>query len=153
MSMIFDAKRNTTRWKALPAWVVTSFVILCAFENSGCTTAKPPTEALSKAELDVRAASEARADEFAPMNLQSARDKLEQSKQAMAAKSYEEARRLAEVAQVKAELAGSKAEAEITRRAAAELLRRIDALGAATDRSAIQKSSAGFRQGEDHEGK
>jgi Domain of unknown function (DUF4398) len=139
MSMISDAKQNTIWWKALPAWAVTSFVILCAFENSGCTTAKPPAEALSKAELDVRAASEARADEFAPMNLQSARDKLEQSKQAMAAKRYEEARRLAEVSQVEAELAGAKAEAEITRRAAEQLLRRIDALGAATDRSAVQK--------------
>jgi Domain of unknown function (DUF4398) len=114
------------------------FIILFAFETSGCSLGKPPpTEALSKAELDLRAASEARADEFAPMDLQSAREKFEASKKAMAAKRYDEARRLAEIAQVEAELAAAKAEAELTRRAAEDLRRRIDSLRAESERGSI----------------
>jgi Domain of unknown function (DUF4398) len=113
-------------------------IILFALEISGCSLGKPPpTEALSKAELDLRAASEARADEFAPMDLQSAREKFEASKKAMAAKRYDEARRLAEIAQVEAELAAAKAEAELTRRAAEDLRRRIDSLRAESERGSI----------------
>jgi hypothetical protein len=112
-------------------------IILFAFGNTSCSAGKPPTESLSKAELDLRAASEARADELAPMDLQSAREKLEASKKAMAAKRYEEARRLAEIAQVEAELAAAKAEAELTRRAAEDLRRRIDSLRAESERGSI----------------
>jgi multidrug efflux pump subunit AcrA (membrane-fusion protein) len=113
-------------------------VILFAFESSGCSLGKPPpTEALSRAELDLRAASEARADELAPMDLQGAREKFEASKKAMAAKNYDTARRLAEIAQVEAELAAAKAEAEITRRAAEDLRRRIDSLRAESERGSI----------------
>jgi hypothetical protein len=113
-------------------------IILFALEISGCSLGKPPpTEALSKAELDLRAASEARADELAPMDLQGAREKLEASKKAMAAKKYDEARRLAEIAQVEAELAAAKAEAELTRRAAEDLRRRIDFLRAESERGSI----------------
>ncbi len=84
----------------------------------GCSAAKPPTETLAKAELDLRAAREAKADELAPMNLRSAVEELEKSKQAMADKRYEDARRLAESAQVDAELAEARAEARMMRRAA-----------------------------------
>src|SRR5687767_10504496 len=83
-------------------WVIVAIIIL-VLGNGACSTAKPPTETLSRAELGLRAASEARAAELAPMDLQSAREKLEGSKQAMAAQRYEDARRLAESAQVEAE--------------------------------------------------
>ena len=122
-------------------WFVLSVIILFAFGNSGCSMAKAPTDILLKAELDLRAASEARADELAPMDLQSAREKLEASKRAMAARRYEEARRLAEIAQVEAELAAAKAEAEIARRAADDLRRRIDTLRADTERSSVPQPS------------
>src|SRR6266545_2045454 len=106
------------RTRLFRAWIIASLIVLFALENSGCSTANPPTEILSRAEMDLRAASEARADEFAPMDLQSAREKIEGSKKAIAAKRYEDGRRLAESAQVEAELATAKAEAELTRRAA-----------------------------------
>ena len=89
---------------------------------------KPPTEVLSIAELTLRTATEARADEFAPMDLQRAREKLEASKKAVANGKYDEARRLAEAAQVESELAEAKADAEITRLAADGLRQRGDAL-------------------------
>jgi len=104
---------------------------------------KPPTEALANAELRLRAASEARAAEFAPMDLQSAREKLEGSKQAIAAKRYEDARRLAESAQVEAELAEVKAETEIMRRAAEELQKGIDALATDAERGSRKSLSKG----------
>jgi hypothetical protein len=134
-----DLRRpRTARFRA---WIISSLIILFVFENSGCSTAKPPTETLSRAEMDLRAATEARADEFAPMDLQSAREKFEGSKKAMAANRYEDARRLAESAQVEAELATAKAEAELTRRAADDLRRRIDTLRGETDRGPIPASS------------
>jgi multidrug efflux pump subunit AcrA (membrane-fusion protein) len=133
--------RMPRRKKLSRAWIIASSIILFALENSACTMGKPPTESLSRAELDLRAATEARADELAPMDLQSAREKLEASKKAMAAKKYDEARRLAELAQVEAELATAKAEAEITRRAAEDLRRRIDSLRAESERGPIPPSS------------
>jgi uncharacterized protein DUF4398 len=139
MSKISDPNnaRISRQQKPFQIRITASLIILFAFANSGCSIGKPPTDVLSKAELDLRAASEARADEFAPMDLQSAREKLEGSKKAMAAKRYEDARRLAESAQVEAELATAKAEAELTRRAAEELRRRTDALRAETERGSI----------------
>jgi Domain of unknown function (DUF4398) len=129
------------REKLFHVGVLGSLTILFAFELSGCSLGKPPTETLSKAELDLRAASEARADELAPMDLQAAREKLEASKKAMAAKRYDEARRLAEIAQVEAELAAAKAEAELTRRAAEDLRRRIDSLRAESERGSVPAPS------------
>jgi hypothetical protein len=124
MIRIFDL--NQRQKTVFRAQVIASLSIIFALKISGCSFAKPPTEAFSKAELGVRAASEARAADLAPMDLQSAREKLEGSKQAMAAGRYEEARRLAESAQVEAELAEAKAEAEVMRHAADELRKRID---------------------------
>ena len=101
---------------------------------SGCSTSKPPTDTLAKAELSVRDARDAKADELAPMNLKIAGEKLEKAKQAMAAKRYDDARRLAESAQVDAELAEAKSEAEIVRRAADDVQRRVDALQSEAER-------------------
>jgi len=109
-------------------WALPSLVILSIFQTAGCNTANPPTESIMRAETGLRTAVEARADELAPMDLQRAREKFEASKKAAAVGKYEEARRLAEAAQVEAELAEAKADAEILRWAAAGLRRSIDAL-------------------------
>jgi hypothetical protein len=143
MSRIFNADHGLMRWRKSRTWVIACLIILCAFEISGCSMGKPPTETLANAELGLRAASEARAAEFAPMDLQSAREKLEGSKQAMAAKRYEDARRLAESAQVEAELAEVKAETEIMRRAAEELQKGIDALATDAERGSRKSLSKG----------
>jgi hypothetical protein len=97
-----------------------------ALTGIGCSTAQPPTRILSDAELNLRAASEARADDLAPMDLQGAREKLVASRKAMQENKYEDARRLAENAQVEAELATAKAEAEIARRTADIVRHRLD---------------------------
>ena len=135
MSTTLDTNDTNLARKRFLGRLIICLIILFVVGNSGYSLGKPPpTEALSKAELDLRAASEARAEELAPMDLQGAREKLEASKKAMAAKRYDEARRLAEIAQVEAELAAAKAEAELTRRAAEDLRRRIDSLRAESER-------------------
>ena len=125
MSGIFSLQRHHKT--AVKGWIIVSLILMLGLKISGCSFAKPPTEALSKAELGLRDAGEARAGELAPMNMQGAREKLEGAKRAMAAQRYEDARRLAESAQVEAELAEAKAEAELMRLAAEELRKRIDA--------------------------
>ena len=112
--------------------------------NSG-RAAMPAIEAFSKAELSLRTAAEARADELAPMDLQRAKEKLELARKAMAVGRNNDARRLAEAADVEAELAQARAEAEITRLAADQLRLRGDALrqeleGAARRGSATETS-------------
>ena len=104
------------------SWITAALIAV-----AGCSTARPPTDILAKAELGLRAADEARADEFAPADLKNAREELARAKQAMAAEKYIEARRLAESAQVDAELAEAKAEAEIMRRAASQVPHKGDA--------------------------
>ena len=143
MGTIFDSE-PATMWhpKVLRTGVVTCIIILSALQTIGCSMGKPPTEIFSRAELTLRTAAEARADELAPMDLQRARDKFDAAKKAMAAGKYDEARRLAEVAQVEAELAEAKADAEITRMAADGLRQRVDALRQDIERSATRGSSA-----------
>jgi len=117
-----------------------------AFTVNGCSSAKPPTAIVSEAEMGVRAASEARADELAPMDLQSAREKLDASKKSVAAEKYDEARRLAESAQVEAELAKAKAEAEAVRRTTDNLRHKLDPSRADKERSAAQSPTTATRE-------
>jgi hypothetical protein len=142
MGTIFDSESGMM-WhtKVLRTGVVTCIIILSALQTIGCSTGKPPAELFSMAELALRTAAEARADELAPMDLQRARDKFDAAKKAIAAGKYDEARRLAEVAQVEAELAEAKADAEITRLAADGLRQRVEALRQDIERSATRGSS------------
>jgi len=87
-------------------------------------TERAPTNRVAQADVAIRAAVEAKAADFAPVDLQSARDKLAQARRMMTAEKYTEARRLAESAQVEAELAEAKAESAVMRRAADQILRR-----------------------------
>lgn len=142
MGKIFDPKGSGMRRPPL-ARAATSTCLLSVFVflAGGCATAKPPTDILARAEIQLRMAAEARADELAPMDLQRARERLESSKKAMAAGRYDEARRFAETAEVEAELAEAKADAEITWQAADRLRRTIDALRQEMERSPTRTTS------------
>lgn len=138
MSRIFDIKNGMIRRAKAQRrfWIFICLILSATLQIFGCNilsfnsgrTAIPTVEAFSKAELSLRTAAEARADELAPMDLQRAKEKLEQARKAMAAGKNDEARRLAEAADVEAELAQARAEAEITRLAADQLRLRSDAL-------------------------
>ena len=116
-------------------WIVICLILSATSQILGCSTllsnsgrTEPPVDAFSKAELSLRMAAEARADELAPMDLQRAKEKLEQARRAVAARKNDDARRLAEAAEVEAELAQARAEMEIIRLAADQLRLRSDAL-------------------------
>jgi hypothetical protein len=153
MGTIFYIKAGMIRRAQthLPFCAFNYVIFSAAFLFFGCSilplnserTDMPTVGAFSKAELSLRTAAEARADELAPMDLQRAKEKLENARRAMAAGRNTEARRLAEAADVEAELAQAKAEAEIMRVAADQLRLRGDALrqemeGAARRRSATE---------------
>ena len=77
------------------------------------------------------------------MDYKNARDKLAKAKLAMAAERYEEARRLAESAQVDAELAEAKAEAEIVRRAADQLWKKSEVPATKAERESREPLTPG----------
>jgi len=123
---VVDPTLRATRWMLASgkASLLCCLAAFAAISLAGCSTTKPPTEKIAQADLDVRTAAEAKAADFAPAELQKAREKLARAKQAMSAQNYDEARRLAESAQVDAELAEAKADTAILRRAADQILRR-----------------------------
>ena len=136
-------------------WIVICLIFSATFLSSGCSilplnsgrTTMPTVGVFSKAELSLRTAAEARADELAPMDLQRAKEKLDHARIALAAGRDTEARRLAEAADVEAELAQAKAEAEIMRLAADYIRRRGDVLRQELEGDAKRGSAAETSRG------
>ena len=78
---------------------------------AGCATAPPPMRELADADQAVRAARDAGAATFAPVELRFAEDKLGRARAASEAEDYAEAGTLARQALVDSELAAAKASA------------------------------------------
>ena len=155
-TIIYSNLRMIPRAKAQHRfWIVICLIFSATSLSFGCSilplnserTAMPTVGAFSKAELSLRTAAEARADELAPMDLQRAKEKLEHARKAMAAGRNTEARRLAEAADVEAELAEAKAEAEIMRLAADYIRRRGDVLRQELEGDAKRGSAAETSRG------
>jgi predicted S18 family serine protease len=81
-----------------------------ALALGGCANTPPPLAELARADASINMAEQAGARDQAPLELDSAREKLRQARDATAAEDYVTARRLAEQAQVEAELAQAKAQ-------------------------------------------
>jgi len=77
-----------------------------------------PTEQMAVSRAAINAASSTGGNEFAPVQLKSAIDKMDSAERAMGAKNYGLARQLAEEAQVDAQLAGAAAQAGKAEKAA-----------------------------------
>lgn len=73
---------------------------------SGCASVPPPIEQMAVSRAALNNANSAGANEFAPVQLKSAMDKMQGAEQAMTAEHYQLASRLAEEAEVDAKLAG-----------------------------------------------
>ena len=112
---------RTRGWLAL--WALLSSALL-----SACGGAPRPSGVMSQAELAVRDAERSKAPQYAALELQMARENLDQAKQAMQRKEYEAARRMAEKALVESQLAEEKALAASTREAAEDLRKSIESL-------------------------
>ena len=108
-------RKNT----AVQRWISAS-LLYGALGISACTAAQPPA-ALSQAEVAVRQASESKAPLYAPVELQSARNELDNARLAMDVREYEQARRLAEQALADARLAEVRAGTLSTRESARDL--------------------------------
>lgn len=109
-------RKNTT-----VQWWIAGPLLSGALGISACVTAQPPVASLSRAELAVRQASESNASQYAPMELQPAREKLDEARLALSSREYERAHRLAEQALADARLAEARAETESTRQTARDL--------------------------------
>jgi len=87
----------------------------------GCASLPPPTEQLAVSKAAVNSASSAGGNEFAPVSLRSALEKMDAAERAMAKEDYLQARQLAEQAQVDAQLAAATARSAKAHKAARQL--------------------------------
>ncbi|CAO3415222.1 DUF4398 domain-containing protein [Azospirillum endophyticum] len=103
---------TTIRWRA-------AAVLSAALGMAACASdVPPPTAQLGAASQAVQEAERANALQYAPVALQSARDKLASADKAMRADERTRARRLAEEARVDAELATVTSQRAVTQQAA-----------------------------------
>jgi len=116
-------RTNTTR-----QWWITGPLLSGVLGISACAPVQPPHTSLSQADLAIRQASESNALQYAPMELQSAREKLAEARVALDVREYWRAQHLAEQALVDARLAEARAEVESSRQTARDLRLTIEAL-------------------------
>lgn len=95
-----------------------TLALAAVFGLAACAGTPAPTAQLGASSEAVMAAERAGALQYAPVELQSARDKLAAAQAAVRDEENERARRLAEQAQVEAELATVRAQAAVTQEAA-----------------------------------
>jgi len=84
----------------------------------GCASIPAPTEQMAVSKVAVSNAGAAGGNEFAPLQLKSAMDKMDAAEQAMAEENYLRARQLAEQAQFDAQLASATARSAKAQKAA-----------------------------------
>ena len=87
---------------------------------AGCASVAPPTGQMAVSKAAVAHASNAATTEFAPVELQAAKDKLARAELAMLKEDYALARQLAEEAEADARLAEAKSETAQAQKAARE---------------------------------
>jgi hypothetical protein len=85
---------------------------------SACASIPPPTEQMAVSKASVSNATSAGGNEFAPLQLKSAMEKMDSADRAMTEENYLLARQLAEQAQVDAQLAAATARSSKAQKAA-----------------------------------
>ena len=118
--------RSTTRFV---------LVLLLATGLGACASVPPPESQMGKADLALRKAEQADAAHFAPLEMRTARTKLEAARAAMRDKENLEARRLAEQAKLDAILAEATAQTAQRREATDTIRADIEALRAEAERA------------------
>lgn len=88
---------------------------------SACASTKPPTDQVARSEAAINQAEQVGARNYAPLEIREARKKLEQAKELIEQKNYARASRLADQAEVDAELAETKTLSEKAQKAVREL--------------------------------
>jgi hypothetical protein len=102
---------------------------------AGCATTPPPNEKLAVAKAAVQSAEQSGAPELAPVEMATARDKLNRAEKAAADRNAQPATELAEQANVDAQLAEATAQEKKSHKASMELDASLQALRQETLRS------------------
>lgn len=92
--------------------------VAVAIFMAGCASTPAPIEQMAISRAAVSNASSAGGNEFAPLQLKSAMEKMDGAERAMAEKKYDQARQLAEQAQFDAQLAEATARSAKAQKAA-----------------------------------
>ncbi|MDO9105935.1 MAG: DUF4398 domain-containing protein [Methylovulum sp.] len=103
--------------------------------SAGCTSVPAPLEQMAVSRVALKSAASAGGNEFAPVQLRSAMDKMEGAERAMVQENYLQARQLAEQAQVDAQLAAAASRAAKAEKAASALQKGNQILRQEIDRS------------------
>lgn len=103
---------------------------------TGCASTPAPIEQMATSKAAITNASSAGGAEYAPLQLQSAKDKMDAAEQAMKAENYLLAKRLAEEAQADADLAVAMAGSDKAAKAAEAVQKDSHALRQEIDRNA-----------------
>ena len=112
------------------------FGAVAAILIAGCAGA-PPTEQMAVSKVAVSNATSAGGNEFAPLPLRSAMEKMDAAEKAMTEEDYPLARQLSEEAQVDAQLAAATARAAKAQKAASALQEDNRVLRKEIDRNAL----------------
>lgn len=107
----FNHPKSTQMMRSIGVSAVVAIFI------AGCA-GTPPIEQMTIAKVAVGNATSAGGNEFAPLPLKSAMDKMDAAERAMTAEDYDLARQLAEQAQVDAQLAAATARSAKAQKAA-----------------------------------
>lgn len=102
---------------------------------AACGTTNPPTQQLTETQMVIQQAEQLGAEEYAPLEIRAAKIKLGLAREAVEAKEFEKAIRLAEQARVDAELAQIKAQSGKAGKEVAELRESIRVLKAEIERN------------------
>lgn len=92
--------------------------LVAAILMAGCASTPAPVEQMAISRAAVSNANNTENNELAPLQLKSAKEKMEAAERAMVAKDYVHARQLAEEAQVDAQLAAAMARSAKAKKAA-----------------------------------
>jgi hypothetical protein len=88
---------------------VSTLTLAMTLALSGCASVPPPDGAMNQAQVQLQAARDADAADYAPVDLGFAQNKFQQAQNAMASRKYDDAAILADEARADAELARAKA--------------------------------------------
>lgn len=125
---------SSTSYQLIGAAVSTAIFLI------GCTSTPvilAPTEQIALSHSAINSASSAGGSEYAPVQLKSAMDKMDSAERAMGKKDYSMARKMAEEAQVDAELADTAARAGKAQKAADALQQSDQVLKKELNRNAV----------------
>jgi len=122
LNILINGRFKMNRYLIILTWIAGLGLI------TACGSTNPPTQQLTETQMVIQQAEQVGAQDFAPLELRDAKIKLQQARDAVEAKDYDKAIRLAEHARVDAELAQAKALSGKSQKAAAELRESIRVL-------------------------